>query len=70
MLGLCPMEYAPEVMLERDTFSTDKPSNAAKTALDSLRLLIGQTFEYLFVFEDFALHEIKVVCNAFSPCEK
>ncbi len=63
MPGLYPKEYAPEVMLERDTFSNDKPSNAAKTTLDSLHLLIGQTFEYLFDFGDSALHEIKVVAK-------
>jgi hypothetical protein len=63
MPGLYPKEYAPEVMLERDTLSNDKPSNAAKATLDSLHLLIGQTFEYLFDFGDSALHEIKVVAK-------
>ena len=63
MPGLYPKEYAPEVMLERGMSSKDEPSNAAKTTLDSLHLLIGQTFEYLFDFGDSALHEIKVVAK-------
>ena len=63
MPGLYPKEYAPEVMLERDTFSNDKPSNAANATLDSLHLLVGQTFEYLFDFGDAALHGIKVVAK-------
>lgn len=46
---------------EADPFSERKPSNAAKTKLDSLHLKLGQTFEYLFDFGDNWLHEIKVM---------
>jgi hypothetical protein len=64
-----PKEYTSPIMLEEaDPFSERKPSNAAKTKLDSLRLEVGQTFEYLFDFGDNWLHEIKV--TAIEPVDK
>jgi len=57
-----PKEYSSRIMLEEpDPFSESKPFNAAKTRLDSLQLLVGQTFEYLFDFGDNWMHEIKVI---------
>jgi hypothetical protein len=68
-LDFIPKEYSSPVMLEEpDPFSERKPSNAAKTKLDSLRLEVGQTFEYLFDFGDNWLHEIKV--TAIEPIDK
>ena len=62
MPGLYPREYTSDVVwAQPDPFSHDKPSNAARTKLDSLHLLVGQTFEYLFDFGESSLHEIKVV---------
>ena len=62
--GLYPREYVSDVLWERPTSSSsDLPLNAAKTKLDSLHLLLGQTFEYLFDFGDSSLHEIKVVAK-------
>ena len=67
-LDFQPKEYSSPVMLEEaDPFSERKPLNAAKTKLDSLRLRVGQTFEYLFDFGDNWLHEIKV--TAIEPVD-
>ena len=64
MPGLYPREYTSSVMLEQpDPFSNDQPSDASTTTLDSLHLLVGQTFEYLFDFGDSALHEIRVTAK-------
>jgi len=70
--GLYPREYVSDVLWEQPTPSSgDQPSNAAKTKLDSLHLLIGQTFEYLFDFGDSSLHEIKVVAkHSYHPAKK
>jgi hypothetical protein len=59
-----PKEYVSEVVLERsEPLSDREPSNAGTTTLDSLNLLVGQTFEYLSDFGDSSLHEIKVVAK-------
>ena len=64
MPGLYPKEYTSRVMLEQpDPFSTDQPSDASATTLDSLHLLVGQTFEYLFDFGESSLHEIRVMAK-------
>jgi hypothetical protein len=70
--GLYPREYVSDVLWERPASSSrDQPSNAAKTKLDSLHLLLGQTFEYLFDFGDSSLHEIKVVAkHSYHPKKK
>ena len=63
-----PKQYSSPIMLkEADPFSERKPSNAAKTKLDSLHLKVGQTFEYLFDFGDNWSHEIKV--TAIEPVD-
>jgi len=59
-----PKEYTSAVMMgQPDSPSDDEPSNAASTTLDSLHLLVGQTFEYLFDFGDSSLHMVKVVAR-------
>lgn len=64
MPGLYPKEYTSRVMLEQpDPFSRDQPSDASTTTLDSLHLLVGQTFEYLFDFGESSLHEIRVTAR-------
>ena len=52
---------SPVALQEPDSFSDEKPLNAAHTTLDDLHLSVGQTFEYLFDFGDMWWHELKVV---------
>jgi hypothetical protein len=57
-----PKEYVSEVMARKSRPLSDRPPlDAAKTVLDSLHLLINQTFEYLSDFPDSILHEIRVL---------
>lgn len=55
-------EYSsPFYVKEPNPLPDERPLNAEKATLDSLKLNIGQTFEYLFDFGDNWLHEIKVM---------
>ncbi len=59
-----PQEYVSEIIVgQPDPFSHNRPASAAGTTLDSLHLIVGQTFEYLFDFGESSLHEIKVVAT-------
>jgi len=62
--GLHPKEYmSAEMMGGPDQHSDDEPTDAATATLDSLHLLVGQTFEYLFDIGDSSLHMVKVVAK-------
>ncbi|MDO5674488.1 MAG: plasmid pRiA4b ORF-3 family protein [bacterium] len=63
------LEYTHPFVLEDDPFAGEDAHNAEKTKIDSLGLIKGQSFDYLFDFGDSWEHVITVEATE-APAEK